>query len=1128
MSEKGVLFHGESSLVKVESNVVVIDPTVGDKVDKLASRLQGGLNLVRNKLRSRTSIDQDPDVGESSSGRIFAGKFKRNADLNELLDSSKDRDKLEAMRRIIENVSSGKDVSNMFASVVKNVVSKNPEIKKLVYVYLVRYAEEQQDLALLSISTFQKALKDPNQLIRASALRVLSSIRVSIIVPIMMLAIKEAVTDMSPFVRKTACHAIPKLYSLDPELKEPLVEVIEKLLKDKTTLVSGSAVMAFEELCPDRIDLIHKNYRKLCNLLVDIDEWGQSAVIHMLTRYARSQFLDPNKADLENEKFYPESDGSQDEDDDDDDDDDNNEKTEKKKPYIMDPDHRLLLRVTKPLLQSRNAAVVMAVARLYHHCAPASEVGVVTRALVRLLKGHREVQYVVLSNIATLSATRKGMFESHLKSFFVHSNDSSHIKTLKLEIMTNIASETNITILLREFQTYINNADKQFVASTIQAIGRCASNIPEVTDTCLAGLVKLLSNRDETVVAESVVMIKKLLQLKHKDKSQIITQMAKILNKITVPMARASILWLVGEYAERVPKLAPDVLRMAAKTFIKEEDIVKLQIINLGAKLILVNPTQTQQLCQYVLNLAKYDQSYDIRDRARFLRPIVFPGEKTGQLVKHSKKILLASKPPPALESVFKDHGEFMVGSLSHILNARASGYQELPEFPEVPPDPSVRNVEVEPIWEKKTHTRSKKKSSFYSSESESGSESGSGSGSESGSETESGSEEVSDSESKSSMESLPGTETESQQSDDEYDNDIVVRKKLESRSSIESKTSEEDSDSDIETSENESTESEEEKETLVKKAEKFEKTKPKAAKQVEPRPSSTDQLLIFDEEVAPIVNGTSNTHNSVLSPSLIDDMKTLSLGVTTNGPTPVVQNVVTDFSKLTSHELLNKITGQGLQAQYKFSRSPCIFSTTMVAVEVTFVNNSGSVIENIRIGEKKLSLGLKMSDFPTIDSIDVGSTVTVTMGVDFKDTIQPVSFEICTKSNKFSVKVNCPMGEQLQASPITEQDFINLQKKLSGMNESSLTADIPTENCDERKLISLVLGCASVGALPKNSSSNIYRFSGVTISSGVPVLITVDLKKGGKGSKITVNCEKMTINSILAKELVAAVKKVS
>lgn len=61
-------------------------------------------------------------------------------------------------------------------------------------------------------SAMPMSLQDPNQLIRASALRVLSSIRVPIIVPIMMLAIKEAASDMSPYVRKTAAHAIPKLY----------------------------------------------------------------------------------------------------------------------------------------------------------------------------------------------------------------------------------------------------------------------------------------------------------------------------------------------------------------------------------------------------------------------------------------------------------------------------------------------------------------------------------------------------------------------------------------------------------------------------------------------------------------------------------------------------------------------------------------------------------------------------------------------------------------------------------------------------------------------------------------------------------------------------------------------------
>lgn len=31
------------------------------------------------------------------------------------------------------------------------------------------------------------------------------------------------------------------------------------------------------------------------------------------------------------------------------------------------------------------------------------------------------------------------------------------------------------------------------------------------------------------------------------------------------------------------------------------------------------------------------------------------------------------------------------------MMNLKANGYQELPHFPEVAPDPSVRNVEVSP-----------------------------------------------------------------------------------------------------------------------------------------------------------------------------------------------------------------------------------------------------------------------------------------------------------------------------------------------------------------------------------------------------------------------------------------------
>jgi len=46
--------------------------------------------------------------------------------------------------------------------------------------------------------------------------------------------------------------------------------------------------------------------------------------------------------------------------------------------------------------------------------------------------------------------------------------------------------------------------------------------------------------------------------------------MAKLTDTITVPMARASILWLIGEYSDRVTKIAPDVLRKMAKSFVDE------------------------------------------------------------------------------------------------------------------------------------------------------------------------------------------------------------------------------------------------------------------------------------------------------------------------------------------------------------------------------------------------------------------------------------------------------------------------------------------------------------------------------------------------------------------------------
>uniref|UniRef100_A0A8C0JC80 AP-3 complex subunit beta n=1 Tax=Chelonoidis abingdonii TaxID=106734 RepID=A0A8C0JC80_CHEAB len=1003
----------------------------------------------------------EPEYGhDPASGGIFSSDYKRHDDLKEMLDSNKDSLKLEAMKRIVAMIARGKNASDLFPAVVKNVACKN--------------------------------IEDPNQLIRASALRVLSSIRVPIIVPIMMLAIKEAASDMSPYVRKTAAHAIPKLYSLDSDQKDQLIEVIEKLLADKTTLVAGSVVMAFEEVCPERIDLIHKNYRKLCNLLIDVEEWGQVVIINMLTRYARTQFLSPNQNESlleENPEkaFY----GSDEEDSKDDKPD--AASLVKRKPYVMDPDHRLLLRNTKPLLQSRNAAVVMAVAQLYFHLAPKAEVGVIAKALVRLLRSHSEVQWVVLQNVATMSIKRRGMFEPYLKSFYIRSTDPTQIKILKLEVLTNLANETNISTILREFQTYIRSMDKDFVAATIQAIGRCATNIGKVRDTCLNGLVQLLSNRDELVVAESVVVIKKLLQMQPSQHSEIIKHMAKLTDNIQVPMARASILWLIGEYCEHVPKIAPDVLRKMSKSFTGEEDIVKLQVINLAAKLYLTNSKQSKLLTQYVLNLAKYDQNYDIRDRARFIRQLIVPTEKSGALNKYAKKLFLAQKPAPILESSFKDRDHFQLGSLSHLLNAKAVGYQELPDWPDEAPDPSVRNVEV-PEWTKCT-SREKRKEKvekpFYSD-----------------SEGESGPTESADSG------AGPGRLCAGQQGGtaqpwQSFHGWRQVKKGKKKPPQDEGKGGSESSWEEGSVSESSSSESDSGSEAEESQSE----PESKRRTTVRGRAGQPGRGLLPLSSVTPVPPQPASSP-AVVSTSLVTDLEGLTLTNASLAPTmlsPV-------FSTMKTYELLHRMAGEGLSVEYYFNRQPFPPDPHMVAVQIQFSNNTESEVKNLRVSEPKLVSGMRIQEFQEIESLAPGDTASVIMGIDFCDSTQAANFQLCTHSRQFYVSIQPPVGELMAPVFMSENEFKKEQSKLTGMSEITEKLTLLDKCQSDHTIVQRVTAAANVSRVPCGAD-NEYRFAAKTVTSGSLILITLEQKEAAR-AHLTVNSEKMVIGTMLVQDI--------
>lgn len=200
------------------------------------------------------------------------------------------------MKWLLAMMSKGRDVSEFFPDVVKNVVVKSIEVKKMVYLYLVHYADYDatiREISLLSVNSFQKDMGGSNPLIRGLALRVMTSIRVADLIQLQLMAVRKCAGDTSPYVRKCAATALTKIYALDVEQLPYLKEIMAQLLTDSQTMVLGSVMASFNEICPTSYEIIHKSYRKLCHLLADLDEWTQIIALEVMGRYVRNQFTDP-------------------------------------------------------------------------------------------------------------------------------------------------------------------------------------------------------------------------------------------------------------------------------------------------------------------------------------------------------------------------------------------------------------------------------------------------------------------------------------------------------------------------------------------------------------------------------------------------------------------------------------------------------------------------------------------------------------------------------------------------------------------------------------------------------------------------------------------------------------------
>ena len=617
----------------------------------------------------------------------------------------------------------------------------------------------------------------------------------------------------------------------------------------------------------------------------------------------------------------------------------------------------------------------------------------------------------------------------------------------------------------------------------------------------------------EYVVAESVVVIKKLLQTQSSEHQEIISQMAKLLDFITVAAARAAIIWLIGEYNHRVPTIAPDVLRKVAKSFSDEANIVKLQALNLAVKLYLTNATQTSLLCQYVFNLAKYDQNYDVRDRARFLRRFIFPeGEKETILSRNARKIFLATKPAPALESKHRGREQYQLGSLSHLLNMRATGYQDLPSFPEVAPDPTLRNIEV-PIQEQ--NSRRAEPLLVQDEKMSRTSKSGSGGGKKNkekkfysdGEEEERSSACTEDSESSSS-----GSSAESS-SDEEDVNPVKAKASSDKKtvkpqengessasSSSSSSSATSSSDSEDGTSSSGSSSSSEESSDEEKKT-------PKKNGKAGVNKTNLDLLLDLDSAAPPDA--------TLMTPSLGGFLSPMNVSVS-SASGKELELMSATFVSSEPIELLNRASCYGLEATYRFTRAPNLYSPKMVSIELVLTNhNSTAEAGNVQISQKVLPPGMQLKEFPSIATIPPKGSVTTTIGVDFNDSCQAVSFEISSSCGSGKVSLKAPVGELMRAVSISEQLFKAERNKLRGMTEHS--ARVPLRPIEQ--IEGSIFKLANVARI-QSSEESVYHFAGQTLSSKSLVLITVVLLED---VQVTVNCDKMVIGSILLNDIKSA-----
>ncbi|KAJ3879293.1 adaptin N terminal region-domain-containing protein [Lentinula edodes] len=548
---------------------------------------------------------------------IKAPRKGENYELSVDLNSEYREKRKDAIKRVIASMTVGKDVSGLFPDVLKNMQTDDLEQKKLVYLYLMNYAKTQPELVILAVNTFVKDSDDPNPLVRALAIRTMGVLRAEKIIDYLCDPLQKCLRDENPYVRKTAALCVAKLYDLKPELviDNGFLEQLHEMIADSNPMVVANTVAALTDIHiaassqpsissndPALFPISSSILTKLLIALNECSEWGRVAILNALARYVA-------KDDKESEHIC-----------------------ERVVPQFQHVNGSVVLAAVKVIMiHMRGVRREDLIKQLVRKMAP---------PLVTLLSSPPEVQWVALRNINLLLQKRPDILSNEMRVFFCKYNDPLYVKVEKLDIMVRLAGENNVDALLSELKEYASEVDVDFVRKSIKAIGQTAIKIDAAAERCVHVLLDLIDTRVSYVVQEAVVVMKDIFRKYPSTYEGIIPTLCANLDELDEPEAKASLIWIIGEYANKIDN-ADELLGIFVDTFTEESYPVQLQTLTAVVKLFLKKPDSSQGIVQRILNTATKDcDSPDVRDRAYIYWRLLStdPGA--------AKAVVLAQRPP--------------------------------------------------------------------------------------------------------------------------------------------------------------------------------------------------------------------------------------------------------------------------------------------------------------------------------------------------------------------------------------------------------------------------------------------------------------------------------------------------